>query len=166
MKLKITIIFSLLLTASAFAQNENEEIIRLSEPVAATDTYEIFGANEGNWEQAETLNTIIQSSDDYSGKTIVLETEVGKVCQKKGCFFIAKDGEHTARVTFKDYSFFVPTDSEGKKVKLVGMFEVKELSEEQAKHFAEDAGQNPDTVEGPVKEYSIIATSVLVPKSK
>ena len=86
---------------------------------------------------------------------------VSQVCQRKGCFFVAQDGDAVARVTFVDYSFFVPTDSAGKDVTLVGTFNRKMLSEAQAQHFAEDAGQDPTKVVGPREEYSIVATSVV-----
>jgi hypothetical protein len=41
---------------------------------------------------------------------------------------------------------------------------VKELSEEKAKHYAQDSGADPDAIEGPQKEYSVVATSVLIYK--
>ena len=97
---------------------------------------------------------------------ITLKTTVSEVCNKKGCFFIAQDGDYTARITFKDYSFFIPTDSKGKEVVLVGDFSMNTLSEEQAKHYAEDAGKDSESITGEQKEYSVVATSVVVPKSK
>lgn len=147
-------------------------MIRLSEPVAVTDSYEIFGAEVAEWDETLSLAEVISATEKLGKKAdveslsfdpVTIEAEVAEVCQKKGCFFIATDGENTARVTFKDYGFFVPTDSQGKKVKLVGTFSIKELSEDQARHYAEDAGKNPDEISGPQKEYSIVATSVLVP---
>ena len=99
------------------------------------------------------------------GRPVVIETEIVEVCQKKGCFFIAQDGDSVARITFVDYSFFVPTDSGGKTVTIVGTFDRKTLSEAQARHYAEDAGGDPSKVVGPRSEYAIVATSVIVPKS-
>jgi hypothetical protein len=87
------------------------------------------------------------------------------VCQRKGCFLIAQDGEHVARVTFRDYGFFVPTDSTGKTVTLVGTLGRRTLDEAQAKHYAEDAGKNPAEVTGPQMEYAIVASSVIIPRS-
>ena len=70
------------------------------------------------------------------------------------------------RVTFKDYGFFVPTDSGGKRVTIVGTFDRKVISEKQARHYAEDAGQDPSQIVGERTEYSIVATSVVVPRSR
>lgn len=163
MKKLLIVVFTVFLSTTIFAQDT--EVIRLSEPVVETEAYEVFGAEVSSWNEPIALNELIINADTFTDKEITLETEVAEVCQKKGCFFVANDGANSARITFKDYGFFIPTDSQGKKVKLIGTFEVKTLSEEQAKHYAEDAGEDPDAIQGPQKEYSIVATSVLVPKS-
>lgn len=159
----LILVFTILLSTTIFAQDT--EVIRLSEPVEETETYEVFGTEVSSWNEPIALNELITNADEFTDKEVTLETEVAEVCEKKGCFFVANDGSNSARITFKDYGFFIPTDSKGKKVKLIGTFEVKTLSEDQAKHYAEDAGENPDDIQGTRMEYSIVATSVLVPKS-
>jgi len=151
------------LSIPAFAQDS--EVVRLSEPVQITETHEVFGAKVASWEESKSLKEIIKNEKALSGKEVTLETQVAKVCQKKGCFFVANQDGYSARITFKDYGFFIPTDSQGKIVTLVGTFEVTELSEEKARHYAEDAGEASESIKGPQKEYSIVATSVMVPKS-
>lgn len=140
-----------------------DEVIRLSEPVQTGEGYEVFGAPVDGVGEALPLAKIIAAGDDYAGKQVRATATVAQVCQKKGCFLVAQDGEAVARVTFVDYSFFVPTDSGGKDVTIFGTFNRKVISEAQAKHFAEDAGQDPATVSGPREEYSIVATAVVVP---
>lgn len=166
MKNLILIFIIVFFSTALFAQETETEVVRLSEPVQVTETHEIFGAEVSEWNEGMDLVSIIKSSEELAGKEITLETKVAEVCQKKGCFFVANQDGYTARITFKDYGFFIPTDALGKTVRLVGTFEVKELSEDQAKHYAEDAGNDPNEVEGTQKEYSIVATSVMVPKSK
>jgi hypothetical protein len=141
------------------------DAIRLSEPVEVTDTHEVFGAPVGQLADATPLAEIIAASERHDGREVRATARVSQVCQKKGCFFIAQDGDAVARVTFADYGFFVPTDSGGKDVTIVGIFGRKVLSEAQARHFAEDAGQDPARVSGPREEYSIVATAVAVPIS-
>lgn len=163
---KILVFASVLFwSGTIFGQNSGD-VIRLSEPVYETEGYEVFGADvdREKFQSAATLSEIIES-DNPEG-TVELKTTVAQVCQKKGCFFIAQDDNYSARVTFKDYGFFIPTDSRGKEVVLVGDFSVETLSEEQAKHYAEDVGNNSDSVSGEQKEYSVVATSIMVPKSK
>nr|WP_240901872.1 DUF4920 domain-containing protein [Wenzhouxiangella sp. XN24] len=111
------------------------------------------------------MGQIIAASDKYADQQVHATATVSKVCQKKGCFFVAQDGDSVARITFVDYSFFVPTDSGGKDVTIVGTFKRKQLSEAQARHYAEDAGEDPAAIEGPLEEYAIVATSVMIPTS-
>jgi hypothetical protein len=153
---------AVLIAAPALA----EGVIRLSEPVEVGEGFEVFGAPVGAQGEPRRLAEIIAASAKYAGQQVHAAATVAQVCQKKGCFFVAQDGEAVARVTFVDYSFFVPTDSAGKDVTIVGTFNRKVLvTEAQAKHFAEDAGQDPAKVVGPREEYSIVATSVVVPTS-
>lgn len=161
--MKKIVLVAILVGFSSLAFAQETGVIRLSEPVQVTETHEVFGAEMESWSDGTSLKTIIQS--ELSGQEVTIETEIAEVCEKKGCFFVANEEGYSARITFKDYEFFIPTDSKGKTVTLVGTFEVKELTEDEAKHYAEDAGQDPDAIEGPQKEYSIVATSVKVPKS-
>lgn len=140
-----------------------EDVIRLSEPVAATEAWEDFGAPlpEGD---TRSLAELVANSEAMNGEAVRVETEVVQVCQKKGCFFIARDGEATARVTFRDYEFFIPTDSAGKQVVLAGTFERRAISADQAAHYAEDLGETPaDDLEDGF-EYAIVADAIRIPR--
>ena len=141
------------------------QVIRLSEPVQVTDTYEVFGSVVGEMGDTLRLSELIEREVEFLDKEVHVTARVAKVCQKKGCFFVAQDGDAVARVTFVDYSFFVPTDSGGKDVTIVGTFGKQTLSEEKARHYARDEGGDAESVVGPRSEYSIVATSVIVPKS-
>ena len=75
---------------------------------------------------------------------------------------IAQQGNFVVRVSFRDYSFFVPTDINGKKVMLVGEVVGQDLTPEKAQHLAEDLGQSKSPV-APGREYTIVASSVRIP---
>lgn len=147
----------------AWASDESK-VIRLSEPVEVTDTHETFGAVMPGEVEPVTLATLIEQHENYAGESVVVEARVSQVCQKKGCFFIAKDGATTVRVSFKDYSFFVPTDISGRDVTLVGELKEVELSAEQAAHLEDDLGSDEAAVE-PGPQFEIVASAVRVPKS-
>ncbi|RNC85347.1 MAG: DUF4920 domain-containing protein [Balneola sp.] len=156
------IILAALLSVSVYSQT-TDQVIRLSEPVISTDQYEVFGEEiEVNSLEPSHLAEVIEK--ESNGSIVTLTVSIAEVCNKKGCFFVAEDGEYSARITFKDYGFFIPTNSAGKEVTLVGEFSEATLSEEKAKHYAEDAGKNSDEISGEQKEYSIVATSVVIPK--
>ncbi|NGP87186.1 DUF4920 domain-containing protein [Fodinibius halophilus] len=142
-----------------FAQ---EKVIRLSAPVEQGDNYEVFGDEFPQGMEVTGLERLIAKSADYKGQQVTTGGTIKKVCQKKGCFFMLGAQNGDVRIKFKDYSFFVPTNSTGKEAKLVGTFQVNELSEQKAKHYAKDAGEDTPKVEGPQKEYSVIATSVKI----
>ena len=110
------------------------------------------------------LEELVVNSDRYLGSKVVVTTRIAKVCQKKGCFFIAQDGDAVARVTFKDYGFFIPTDSGGKEVTLAGVFERRELSESQARHYQDDLGESRARPPAGGVEYQIVATSIRIPR--
>jgi len=97
--------------------------------------------------------------------TIVMTGRVVDVCKKKGCWMMITDRRQKARVTFKDYGFFVPTKLRGKLVQLEGVLTMLELSVDDARHYAEDAGKSKQQIrriKGPQRELSFEATSVTV----
>jgi hypothetical protein len=160
----ITLFITLILCSTWASAQNNNEVIRLSEPVVETESFEVFGSEmEATYdEQLSSLTEAIESGEQE--EELYVQTEIVQVCQKKGCFFVAQDEDFSARVTFIDYSFFIPTNSAGKTVVVRGTLNEKILSEEQARHYAEDEGKDPSGIIGEQKEYSIVATSVLIPK--
>ena len=144
-------------TVSAFATE-----IRLSDPVIQTASSETFGAVHNEKLPSVTLSQLLMDPDNYKGQSFQLETEIAKVCQKKGCFFIAREKQHVIRVAFKDYGFFIPTGSGGKQTLLTGMLVGKEISEKQAAHFNKDLNTKASIKAG--LTYEIVADSVTLPK--
>lgn len=139
------------------------DAVRLSEPVASDAASETFGEPLPADADAQPLAALMQDADRWVGEPVVISARIGQVCQKKGCFFIARDGHAVVRVTFKDYGFFIPTDSGGKRATFSGVIERQTVSEEQAEHFAEDLGSGDAPVAaGPT--YTIVASSIRIPR--
>ncbi|MFT4824413.1 MAG: hypothetical protein ACI9J0_002336 [Cryomorphaceae bacterium] len=145
------------------ASSHAADVVRLSEPVAQTATHEVFGAPMPSMDAVQSLGQLVADAERYLDQDVVLRTRIAKVCQKKGCFFVATGGAATVRVSFKDYEFFIPTDAGGKKVALAGTFGRKAISAEQAAHYAKDLGDEP-SADTPQFEYVIVATSISIPK--
>jgi 3-oxoacyl-(acyl-carrier-protein) synthase len=61
------------------------------------------------------------------------------------------------RVTFKDYGFFVPTDSAGAKARVQGRLQISQLSAEQAQHLRSEGGS---MAAGAQREVRLVATGV------
>ena len=139
------------------------EVIRLSESVASDAVSETFG---GVWDTTNprlTLSDALSKADELVGKPIVVSTMIGRVCQKKGCFFIAQSGKDAIRVSFRDYGFFIPTDAAGKEVELAGELVRTAVSVEQAAHFTADA-KGPDGLFKSGDVFEIVANGVRIPR--
>lgn len=142
---------------------EESAVKRLSEPVEVTATHEIFGSTLPETGTPLSLGDLMKDNGKYLDQEVLVATRIAKVCQKKGCFFVATEGPSTARVSFKDYGFFIPTDSGGKNVVLLGTFSRKSVSKEQAEHYAADLGDTAEPM--PERyEYSIVASAVKIPR--
>lgn len=154
---------SLFLTCWLLCGTAGADVVRLSEPVEVSENYETFGSPLPEQPAAISLRTLLEDGAQYLDQPVLVRTRVARVCQAKGCFFIAQEGAHSTRVSFKDYSFFVPSDISGRTVTLAGALVRRTLSEEQAAHLTEDVGGGEQIDSG--DHYEIVATSVRVPRS-
>ncbi len=104
-----------------------------------------------------TLAAILEKPE--AGKTVALEGSIKTVCQDKGCWLTFEQGDKSVHVTFEGYSFFVPKDSAGQKVKLEGKVVVKQRTREEIEHLE---GEGAKGASAPV---SIEATGVMIEKA-
>lgn len=98
-------------------------------------------------------------------KTITIVGKVKEVCSVKGCWMIVTSNGKKARVTFKDYGFFMPRNLAGKRIVATGVLSVEIVSESDARHYAEDAGKSKKQIEkivGDQQEINFEATGVQV----
>jgi hypothetical protein len=160
MKLVLSILMSIAFSFSVYA-----EPLRLSEPVIQDARSETFGVKLDNGLPKITMASLVTDSASHLAKPFQVEARIAKVCQKKGCFFIAQQEQHILRVSFRDYGFFIPTDSSGKSVILAGELVQKEISPEQAAHFKADLKSETAMVKSGVV-YEIVAVSVKIPRSE
>jgi hypothetical protein len=157
MKHFFTVLIGLILTFEVYA-----DTLRLSEPVAQDAQSETFGVKINNSLPILSMQDLVTDSPSHLAKPFQVEARIAKVCQKKGCFFIAQQDQHILRVSFRDYGFFIPTDSNGKTVTLAGELVQKRLSSEQVAHFKADL-KSDTAMLTPGVVYEIVADSVKIP---
>ncbi|MFT4745982.1 MAG: hypothetical protein ACI8XG_000050 [Congregibacter sp.] len=157
MKHFFTVLTGLILTFEVYA-----DTLRLSEPVAQDAQSETFGVKINNSLPILSMQDLVTDSPSHLAKPFQVEARIAKVCQKKGCFFIAQQDQHILRVSFRDYGFFIPTDSNGKTVTLAGELVQKRLSSEQVAHFKADL-KSDTAMLTPGVVYEIVADSVKIP---
>lgn len=88
-------------------------------------------------------------ADTYKGMAVgdsistKMVAKVDEVCQAKGCWMKLDLGnDEQVMVKFKDYGFFMPKNIAGKEVIINGKAFVSEVSVEEQRHYAEDAGKS------------------------
>mgnify|MGYP002136505041 CR=1 FL=1 len=110
--------------------------------------------------------TLLADPAKYDDKDIKLTGKVSAACQRKGCWMTVGTGEPgqpSVRISFKDYGFFVPTDSMGKTATVEGHFKLTTMSVAEAQHHADDAakaGTVAQKVTAPQRTLSLVATGV------
>jgi hypothetical protein len=105
---------------------------------------------------------LLAKPQPHDGKTVRVEGQVRKACQKKGCWMELATGDKGAgvRVTFKDYGFFVPVDAAGSQARVEGVVKVSELSEAMASHYEGEGAIVPRGADGKPREVQLVATGV------
>ena len=97
---------------------------------------------------------------------IKVSGDIESCCQAKGCWMkIVNGSDPSIRVTFKDYGFFVPLDSGGKKAIMEGKAYMKVTPVDELRHYAEDAGKSKKEIakiKKPKKELVFEATGVII----
>ncbi len=108
------------------------------------------------------LAQALRSVHRYADQTVVLEGAVKRVCQMKGCWMelMPKGADRGIRVTFKDYAFFVPSDSTGYAARLEGMFEENVFSKSDADHLIAEGVALQRNADGTATEVSFVAQAV------
>jgi hypothetical protein len=109
------------------------------------------------------LPEVIKQPAKYKDEKILLEGKIKDVCQMKGCWLMLSQGNDAIRIKFEGYSFFVPTDSRGKKARVEGKLMRETLSEERARHYAsESKDADPSQIRGPQQVVTLEASGVQI----
>ncbi len=161
---KQLLIFALFSIGLAFScQTEKKETETNLETVAEVPgNYGAEISDDGITASVDMINQV-EVSGTFEGK---IEGKINEVCTKKGCWLTMDlpNGE-SMRVTFKDYGFFVPTDSQGFPLVLEGVATLTTTDVATLQHFAEDQGKSPEEVAAitePKREITFEATGVII----
>jgi hypothetical protein len=146
-------ILALMVLSLVFVSCKNNSNNTSEANVETAEAKEIAYASFG--EQIEADNAIeaklmadtykeMSVGDSISTKMIA---KVDEVCQAKGCWMKLDLGnDEQVMVKFKDYGFFMPKNIAGKEVIIDGKAFVSEVSVDEQRHYAEDAGKSEDEI--------------------
>ena len=149
----------------------------------------MFACNSGTIKQQQATDVTDKDENGYYGEQISVENLVSgeKVitmlgeqdsvwvsmkskivsnCQKSGCWMDLDVGnEDVIKVTFKDYAFFIPLDSEGKTATVEGFAKKELIPVDMLKHYAEDEGKSQEEIDAitePELAYTFEAIGVII----
>jgi hypothetical protein len=146
-KLSFVVVFAVALAAGAvFAGEQGKtEAVHVGEPFADAKKVEIA--------------SLLADLDTYVGKTVRLEGSVASYCHHERGWFALADAEGTVVRLVTAPAFKVPAEIEKVAGVGVGVVEVVEVPEDQAKHYAGDHGLgSAEEISGPQKQIVIRAT--------
>jgi hypothetical protein len=108
------------------------------------------------------LADVLEKPDEYTKAPVIVYGVITKACSNKGCWMqIASEADKDGvRVTFKDYGFFVPTDSKGLQARAEGVAAVKKLSKKDADHLESEGAKLSRNADGTANEVSFVASGV------
>ena len=155
-KLLLAALLFIAVAATAQEKHDKEKV-----QAAPGDVYGTVAAEASAIAPDEIKNKLV--NDQFEGQ---IRAKVVEVCQAEGCWIrVARKDGSTMMVRAKDHAFLMPANIVGKTVIIDGSATVKEISEAQRRHYAEDAGKSKKEIakiKGSEKDVQFAATGVKV----
>jgi hypothetical protein len=162
---------ALALCFTLFACGGNAQQAETNEEETATDTVAVEETS-GTYGKAITAEGALTPAEflaqmkGQDSLAVKLAANIKACCKKKGCWMdLDLENGTTMKVRFKDYGFFVPLDSEGKNTVIEGMAYLEEVSVDDLKHYAEDAGKSQEEIDAITESemaYTFVAEGALI----
>lgn len=115
------------------------------------------------------VRTVLAHPKKYDGKHMKLCGVVDSVCPRMGCWIRLSDGVSKDKVFVKFTcpieGRLIPMEAEGKRAIIEGKVSVRQVPEDEARHYKEDEGASPDEIAkivGPQKMIFVNGKGALV----
>jgi hypothetical protein len=109
---------------------------------------------------------LLAMMQDKDSVWVTMKSKIVSNCQKSGCWMDLDLGnDEVIKVSFKDYAFVIPIDSQGKTATVEGFAKKELISVELLQHYAEDAGKTPEEIAAITEEeyiYTFEAKGVVI----
>ena len=108
---------------------------------------------------------VLASPERFQGRQVLVEGYVRRACSRRGCWMELAGGSDPSlegcRVTFKDYGFFVPTDSAGSSARVAAALEVATLNPATVEHMEREGAKIAHkSADGSAREVRLVASGV------
>ena len=120
-------------------------------------------------DQTVDIAKVLAEPAKYDGQTLRIRGTIKEVCKSMGCWIKVGGGE-SKETLFVSFSCpiegkLIPGDALSKTVVVEGVLKVAEISQDTARHYAEDAGASKeeiDAIKGPQKQVKIASPGARV----
>jgi hypothetical protein len=107
------------------------------------------------------LASLLANPAAYTDQNVITQGKVHRACTRKGCWMEIGEGPSACRITFKDYGFFVPTDSAGAHARVQGRLDIRVVPKADVDHLeGEGARFEHKQPDGTATEIRLIASAV------
>ncbi|MFD2550279.1 DUF4920 domain-containing protein [Bizionia sediminis] len=157
---------SILLFMVSCNNSEKSQAVEVSD--ASNIVYVPFGEEIKADSALSAAEISLQYQNMKPGDTLKTKVmaKVNSVCQAKGCWMrLDLENDEEVMVKFKDYGFFMPKNIADKEVIINGKAYITEVSVDELRHYAEDAGKSTDEIAAitePKRTLSFEADGVLL----
>jgi hypothetical protein len=112
------------------------------------------------------LSQVIDEFGVEEEKSFKIAGTLYAVCQEKGCWTTLQTSDgRSVRMTFANYSYFLPIEAAGREIIAEGLGFKEETSVAELRHYLEDAKATPEEIAAvtePKVEYKFEARGVLL----
>ena len=147
---KLIVLFSIFtLLFACKSENKESKVPDTTEIKSKLDeSYSSFGEKISDKNLLSKKEIIETYKNLKVGDTAIVKfaAKVNDVCQSKGCWMRLDIGGQEAMVKFKNYGFFMPKNIADKEVIIHGKAFIAEVSIEEQRHYAEDAGKSEEEI--------------------
>lgn len=114
---------------------------------------------------SEAIKDVLSAPERFEGRDVVVTGYVRRACSRKGCWMELAEGPDKnlpgCRVTFKDYGFFVPTDSAGARARVQAALSVSQVAPRMVEHLEQEGATFASkAADGSAREVRLVATGV------
>ncbi len=165
--MKLLVLLFTILTITSSCDTTVKKDANKNETKEIAMNYESFG-DAVSADKVMTKEQMIEKFSNLKpGDTVPVKFTSGvkAVCASMGCWMRLDMGEDEAMVKFKNYGFFMPKDITGDEVVVEGVAFVEEMSVDDQRHYAEDAGKTEEEILAitlPKRTLSVTSNGVLL----
>jgi hypothetical protein len=158
---KILIVLVAIATLYSCNQGGNKQTVAEQE-----DSGKNYYGEKISGENAISGTELLAMMQEKDSVWVTLKSTIVTNCQTKGCWMDLDMGaDEVVKVSFKDYAFLIPIESQGKTATVEGFAKRELISVELLQHYAEDAGKSQEEIDAITEDeyiYTFEAIGVIL----